>query len=105
MKPITVIILRSDPGGDMGPRFLSYSVPYCDGITVLRALDYIYEKIDSTLAYRPFRCYKGVCHSCLMLINQQRKRACSTVLRDGESVTLEPLPDFPLIRDLVVDFI
>jgi succinate dehydrogenase/fumarate reductase-like Fe-S protein len=31
-------------------------------------------------------------------------RTCSRVLQPGESILLEPMKGFPIIRDLVVDF-
>lgn len=82
-----------------------YKVPTIRGMTVLDALLYIKENLDHTLSLR-YSCRMGVCGSCGMVINGTPMLACSTQVLDLEStrVTVEPLPNFTLLRDLVVDF-
>ena len=49
-------------------------------------------------------CLEEVCGSCVMLINGKSAMACSRLLRTpGETVKLEPLSRFPVVRDLMVD--
>ena len=49
-------------------------------------------------------CLEEVCGSCAMLINGKAAMACSHLLRTpGETVRLEPLSRFPVVRDLMVD--
>ncbi|MFE8031665.1 succinate dehydrogenase iron-sulfur subunit [Thiohalocapsa marina] len=49
-------------------------------------------------------CMEEVCGACAMLINGRPRPACSALLADLDSpVTLEPLPKFPVVRDLLVD--
>ena len=49
-------------------------------------------------------CMEEVCGACAMLINGKPRQACSTLIEDIElPVVLEPLPKFPVIRDLIVD--
>ena len=49
-------------------------------------------------------CLEEVCGSCAMLINGRVRQACSTLVSElGETITLEPLSAFPVVRDLVVD--
>ena len=68
--------------------------------TVLTLLQYVYDNLDHTLAFRG-PCGRGVCGSCTMRINGQPGLSC---LRKGdENITLEPLAKLPVIRDLVVD--
>jgi succinate dehydrogenase/fumarate reductase-like Fe-S protein len=78
-----------------------YFLPFMDGLTLHRALEYIYNTIDPTISYRPFRCNKGVCLSCLVSVNGKRQQACITFLRPGDRLLIEPDQGHPVIRDLV----
>jgi fumarate reductase iron-sulfur subunit len=70
---------------------------------VLDALNYIKDHIDGTLSYR-WSCRMGVCGSCGMMVNGTPRLTCSALLRDlPAEVSVEPLTNFPIIRDLVVD--
>ncbi|MEA4814113.1 MAG: 2Fe-2S iron-sulfur cluster-binding protein [Oscillospiraceae bacterium] len=83
-------------------RFQTYEVPYVKGMTVLTALRYIWENMDSTLAYRNNHCGRGVCMACLVKLNGKVCRACSSQMMSGETYTVEPAND-KVIRDLVVE--
>ena len=52
-------------------------------------------------------CLEEVCGSCTMLINGKVRQSCTamvdTIAPNGETITLEPMSKFPLVRDLVVD--
>src|ERR1019366_1366247 len=49
-------------------------------------------------------CLEEVCGSCAMRINGRAAMACSRLLRTpGETVRLEPLSRFPVVRELIVD--
>ena len=101
---ITLNVTRYRPGEDQMPRKQSYSVPYQKDWVVLDALNYIKDNIDGTLTYR-WSCRMGVCGSCGMMVNGVPKLTCSAFLRDyypGE-ICVEPLVNFPIIRDLVID--
>ena len=93
------------PKEDAAPYFEEYDVPVTKGTTVLDALHFIKEKLDSKLSYR-FSCRMGICGSCAMVINGVPRLACETqVLEvDGGLIKIEPLPNFPLVRDLVTNF-
>src|SRR5258708_8162180 len=47
----------------------------------------------------------GICGSCGMMVNGTPKLSCSAFLRDywPKPVTVQPLNNFPIIRDLVID--
>ena len=47
----------------------------------------------------------GVCGSCGMMINGEAKLTCSVFLRDyyPREILVEPLENFPVIKDLVID--
>ena len=58
---------------------------------------------DPTLSFRR-SCREGVCGSDAMNINGRNGLACITRVHGlKEPVVLQPLPSFPIIRDLVVD--
>ena len=84
----------------------SFSVPYEEGMTFLSALQKIKETQDETLTFRHF-CRAGICGTCAIYINGFPKLACKEqvlpYLLDGEEVTIEPLKNLRVIRDLVVD--
>lgn len=70
---------------------------------VLDGLMKIKENMDGTLTFRK-SCAHGVCGSCAMKINGKNRLACQTLVKDlPETVEIEPLPSFPVIKDLVVD--
>ena len=71
---------------------------------VLDALNHIKDRIDGTLSYR-WSCRMGVCGSCGMTVNGEPKLTCATFLTDYAPgpVRVEPLSNFPVIRDLIVD--
>lgn len=49
-------------------------------------------------------CLEEVCGACTMIINGKVRQACSALVDElGDSITLEPMTKFPLLRDLMVD--
>ena len=83
----------------------SFRVPVSRWTTVLDALIYVKERLDSSVAIR-FSCRMASCGSCGMRINGIPRLACYTKISElgTDTITCEPLPNFPLIRDLVTDF-
>jgi succinate dehydrogenase / fumarate reductase, iron-sulfur subunit len=83
----------------------SYRVPVSRWTTVLDALIYVKERLDSSVAIR-FSCRMASCGSCGMRINGIPRLACYTKISElgADTITCEPLPNFLLIRDLVTDF-
>jgi len=55
---------------------------------------------DPSLAFRA-SCCEGVCGSCAMNINGINSLACITYA--AQTTTVFPLPNFPVLKDLVVD--
>ena len=96
-----VKVFRFNPEGDERPRYESYSVPFEEGTSVLQALRYIYENLDGTLAYKDYFCKTNQCGMCAMKVNGRSVFACNTKLE--KETVIEPLPNFPIIRDVVVD--
>jgi len=103
-QQINFHVTRYNPQSDSFPSVKTYSVPVREGMTVLDGLHYIKENLDSTLAWR-YSCRMGICGSCGMLLNGRPGLACNTQIlhiADG-NLTVAPLPNFKIIRDLVPD--
>ncbi|MGH3780854.1 MAG: succinate dehydrogenase iron-sulfur subunit [Pseudonocardiaceae bacterium] len=101
---VTLRVTRYRPEQENEPTTHSYQVPLGDGWTVLDGLNHIKDQMDGTLSYRS-SCRMGICGSCGMTVNGEPRLACATLLADYalEPVLIEPLNNFPVIRDLVVD--
>jgi len=101
----TFKILRYDAKEpDTKPRFATYRISVIPGLTVLAVLIRIRDEIDGTLSFRS-SCRSAVCGSCAMVINGKIDLACRTQVAtfNTDTIILEPLPNFEVIRDLVVD--
>ncbi len=104
-KRITISATRYDPEHDEKPRLQSYEIPFYDeSMVVLDALNYIKSHVDGSLSYR-WSCRMGICGSCGMTVNGTPKLTCNAFLRDywPRPIVVQPLNNFPLIRDLVID--
>ncbi|MEE6164749.1 MULTISPECIES: succinate dehydrogenase/fumarate reductase iron-sulfur subunit [unclassified Mycolicibacterium] len=101
---IVMEVARYRPGTDTKPVLQSYEVPVTREWAVLDGLNYIKDRLDGTLSFR-WSCRMGICGSCGMTINGDPKLACATFLVDylPGPVRVEPMRNFPVIRDLVVD--
>ncbi len=101
---ITFRIQRYNPEKDGELHFQEFVVTSSRGMTVLDGLIYIKENLDSTLAFRT-SCRMAICGSCGMLINNYPHLACHTQIEEFHSsrLTIKPLPNLPIIKDLVVD--
>jgi succinate dehydrogenase / fumarate reductase iron-sulfur subunit len=101
-----VYIRRFDPDKDKAPREQQYVLQVERGMTVLDGLHMIKQTQDPTLGFR-FSCRMGVCGSCGMMINGVPGLACNTQIFDvtTTALTLAPLPNFNIIRDLVADLV
>jgi len=101
-RSVELEILRYDPESDEEPYRETYTVPYREDWVILDAINYIKDELDRTLSYR-WSCHMAVCGSCGMVINGEPVLACHSFLRDyPEKISVEPLHNFPVERDLVV---
>lgn len=103
-EEVTLRIQRFDPSAEERPHFEAYSVPLKEGMTVLDALIYAKDRLDHGIALR-FSCRMASCGSCGMKINGRPRLACETQVGalGGSTVTAQPMDNFPIVRDLVVD--
>lgn len=92
--------------------------------SILETLFQIQDELDPTLSFR-YSCRGAVCGSCAMLINKKQRLACRTQVSEiagervlaisaygplakpdfktGDDILIEPLPNLPVIKDLIVD--
>jgi succinate dehydrogenase/fumarate reductase-like Fe-S protein len=83
-------------------RYQEFDVAFEDGDSVLDGLVRIRLNDDPGLAIR-FSCFNAnICKECTMLIDGNVEYACIAKLRAG-LIQLDPLPNLPIIRDLVTD--
>ena len=101
---VTELSVRVWRGAEDGA-FATFRVPARPNQTVLDVVTEIQRYQAPDLSYR-FACRVGVCGSCAMTVNGVPRWTCRThvrrVAREG-SLTVEPLRNFPRIRDLAVD--
>lgn len=81
-----------------------FEVPFEEGMSVLDALRWIRVNLDSTLAIRYSCINANACKTCMALVNGEVEYTCIAKLIPG-TMTVEPLPKRPLIRDLVSDIL
>ena len=100
----TIRVTRYRPERDSKPFYQEYKVPYHHDMVVLDALNYIKSEIDGSLTYR-WSCRMGVCGSCGASIDGEPKLTCASFLHEfrGRTIKVEPMSNFPVIKDLVVD--
>jgi fumarate reductase iron-sulfur subunit len=102
-KTKKLTVTRYHPETDGAPAQQTFEVPYGDDTRVLDALNHIKDTLDGTLTFR-WSCGMGVCGSCGMNVNGTPRLTCATFLRDFEGdIRVEPLANFPVMRDLVVN--
>src|SRR5712692_1890742 len=92
---------------EKGPKqyWQEYKVPYQKDTVVLDALNQVKAEQDGTLAYR-WSCRMGVCGSCGANINGVPRLTCETFLHEfkEQELVIQPLANFPVVNDLVVNF-
>ncbi len=100
----TFVVTRFDPDKDEDPRTQEYEIPVEPDWMVLDALNYIKDEIDGTLSHR-WSCRMAVCGSCGVMVNGEPRLSCKdSVDQYGDTVEVAPLSNFPVIRDLVIEF-
>ncbi|MEA5508240.1 succinate dehydrogenase/fumarate reductase iron-sulfur subunit [Crocosphaera sp. UHCC 0190] len=105
-------ILRQQPNN--APQFQNYFLEVQPGNTILECLNRIKWEQDGGLAFRK-NCRNTICGSCSMRINGRSALACKQNVgqelemlshspqQDLPTITIAPLGNMPVIKDLVVD--
>ncbi len=104
-KSITLRISRYNPEYDSSSKFMEFTVSYQKWTTVLDTILEVKQYFDHSIAVR-YSCRQASCGSCGMMINGKPRLACFTKITELNSnvITVEPMSNFPIIRDLAVKF-
>ena len=102
---ITLKIFRGNRAAGEHGKYDLFEVPVQRSTTVLDALLQAKQYQDHSIGIR-YSCRMASCGSCGMKINGIPRLACYTKVSEleGGVITVEPLANFPHIRDLVTDF-
>src|SRR6186713_2052615 len=95
---LRVRVRRSEGGADA--QLQEFQVPYQKWMRVLDALNWIAESAATDLAYRWF-CGSKMCGTCAVRMNGREVLACWEAVEP--EMTIEPLRNLDVVRDLVVD--
>lgn len=101
-EQLSVTIKRFKPEERAKSYLETFKIPAAEGMTILNALKYIQENLDPTLAFY-HSCELARCRGCVVEVKGKIVFACTEPFKDG--LTLEPVSNLPVIRDLVVKFI
>ena len=101
-EQITLEVFRYRPEEDSKQIYQSYDVPFKKEWVILDALNCIKDELDGTLSYR-WSCRMGVYGSCGMMVNGEPVLSCASFLETfyPGPIRIEPLENFPVVRDLV----
>lgn len=99
-------VKRHNPGeAGSQPHFQEYSIDIHPDSTILDALITVREEVDATLALR-CSCRASICGSCGMKVDGRARLVCKTRVVDlapnGEQLTIEPMGNQRVVKDLVV---
>ena len=100
---IRVKVLRSGLLPDADGHLQDFIVESQEPLSIMTLLAKVHE-IDASFACRTSTCFKGQCGSCLVRVNGKDVLGCTTLVKPGEAVIIEPHSKFKVIRDAVVDF-
>lgn len=98
----TLKVFRGAEGEE--PRYENFQVPFEEGASVLDALVWLRANTDASLAFR-YSCFSAnACKECMIRVDGKIGYACTERLKAGE-LTVEPLANKRLVRDLVTDIV
>lgn len=97
---IRASIYRCDPSTGAGERYETFELDGSPHMRVLDALRRIYEEQAGDLAFQ-YACRIGRCGTCAVQVNGRAVLSCQE--RAQPEMTIEPIPPFEVLRDLVVD--
>ena len=101
---VTFVITRQK--GDEAPRTQSFQLVVDPDEYVLDGIERVWAFHDRSLVFR-HACHHSTCGACGMRVNGVEKLTCITTIRsvthNGGTLRIEPLRNFPVVSDLVVD--
>ncbi|CAN5584354.1 succinate dehydrogenase iron-sulfur subunit [soil metagenome] len=111
-RKITIRIKRQD-GPKSTSRWEEFSIPYRPNMNIISCLQWIAAHPTTTAGESVTSpvwdsgCLEEVCGACTMLVNGHVQQSCSALVDllspNDETITLEPMTKFPIVRDLWVD--
>lgn len=100
MEKVTATVFRFDPSENKGPVYERFEVPYEKDMRILDVLIAIGDDLGKTVAHRWY-CGVKRCGACSALVNGKPVNVCWEPAE--KEMLIEPLPNLPIIKDLVVD--
>lgn len=104
---VTFKVYRKDPEKDGKPGRSNYTLEVPEGTTVLEGLFKIRDEMDASVAFRA-SCLRGYCGECMIRVNNSARLACiakvSAFTQKGPEISLDPLRNVPVLKDLVFDW-
>jgi len=101
---VTFVVYRAK--GDEASHFDTFKLSIDPDEYVLDGVEKIWAFEDRSLCFR-HACHHSTCGACGMRVNGVEKLTCITLIRDvtqdGGTLKIEPLRNFPVVSDLVVD--
>jgi succinate dehydrogenase / fumarate reductase, iron-sulfur subunit len=103
---LTLAIHRSVDGKEW---IQNYEIEIKKGMTILEGLHEIKANQDASLSFT-CSCRSSICGACAVRVNKNAELACEALLVDlakryqTEKLELEPLANFKVLRDLIVDW-
>lgn len=99
-RVITATVYRYNPNRDQDARFVTYKIPFQEGLSVMNVIQYIYENLDPTLSHY-YSCRIGRCGGCHIFVNGRAVQSCCT--RASDEMVIEPPHRIGLsvIKDLI----
>jgi succinate dehydrogenase / fumarate reductase iron-sulfur subunit len=111
-RSIRIKVKRQD-GPGLASYWEEFEVPWHPRMNVISALMEIQKKPVTASGQRvtpvvwECSCLEEVCGSCTMVIDGRARQSCSALVDQiapsGQTIVLEPMTKFPVVRDLVVD--
>ncbi len=104
-KSVLLRIAKFNPETDNEKKFMEFQISAQRWTTVLDAILDAKNHLDHSIGVR-YSCRQATCGSCGMLINGKPRLACFTKITElnSNTITVEPMNNFPIIRDLAVKF-
>ncbi len=113
-KKVRLKVRRQDSAEAKGTqRWEEFDVPWKPQMNVISALMEVQKNpvtatgSKTTPVVWEASCLEEVCGACTMLVNGKVRQSCTALVDqlapDGQTITLEPMSKFPLVRDLIVD--
>ena len=103
-EKVTFRIKRFNPDeAERGSYWEEFDIEVVKGKTLLEGFFDIMETMDGSLTFR-FACRAGICGSDAVYVNGKYVLACQEQVSFYKgTVNIEPLPFYPIIKDLVID--